>query len=373
MQSIFNPNRILVCLALLAVAGAPRRADAGTEIEAAPDKKVVNLPERPDPQGRLTLGAKVSEDQTGVFLDAITPLWSPGDFFLFLNTRATVESSDQALSSYGLGARYLLPDQEVIVGVNAYYDALESQNGHHYDELGIGAEVLTRWVDARFNYYLPDESRYEIGRGSSGNSNPSVTPVFGNRITPNRILLQQQKTSRKSRTSARDFEFALEGWNAEIGFLVPGLDQYLEVRLFAGAYGYGDFTGVKARVEARPLPGLIANVEYWDDAYLMGGHWTGELAVSVPFDIFNLARGRNPFEGFTDSFRPRQREFRERLSDMVARSHRVMTNETTTDTTASNKTTRTTNDGQILLKPPVLPGAGAGGPPQVGQGEGGDG
>ena len=57
----------------------------------------------------------------------------------------------------------------------------------------------------------------------------------------------------------------------------------------------------------------------------MGGHWTADLRASVPFSLGRIIRGQNPFTGFTDAFRPRQREFCERMSDMVVREHRVQT------------------------------------------------
>lgn len=345
--------------------------NAGTEIEAAPGKKMVT-PVDDDPLGMITLGGMVSSELSSVYLDSTLHLWSPGDFYLFLDTRSTLDSETQYLSSYGLGGRYIFPEQEVIVGVNAFYDSIASRNGNDFDQLGLGAEILTRWVDARFNYYLPDDSRYEVGRSSNHSSDRDVTPVFRNRIAPDRILLQQRVSSGDKRSTSRRYEYAIEGWNAEVGFLIPGVEKYMETRLFAGAYGYGDAVGFKARLEARPLPGLIANVEYWEDRKLMGGHWTGELAVSVPFSIFNLAKGRCPFEGIEDSFRPRQREFRERMSDMIIRSHRVMTDTTTTTTTTQNSNNTTLTEGVINLKPKVKTTAAPGGQPQIG-GEGGEG
>ena len=76
-----------------------------------------------------------------------------------------------------------------------------------------------------------------------------------------------------------------------------------------------------------------------DDAYLKGSHWSAGVRASVPFSFFNLFSGRNPFEGAGEAFRPRQREFRERLSDMVIRSHDVKT--VTGDQTNSSQSTKT--------------------------------
>jgi hypothetical protein len=363
---------IVAIVALLDAFPAP----AGTEIEAAPDKKMVVPTEKPKQTGMLTLGGEVSGDLQSGFIDGLLPLWNPGDFYFFLDTRGTYNSEDQMLGSYGLGTRYLVPGHDVILGVNGFYDSIGSMNGNDFDELGLGAEVLTHWVDARFNYYLPDNAKTEVTRRHDRSSETEFGPVFKNALSPRVLLLQQQRFDRTHSGTTRTLEAALEGWNAEVGFLVPGLDKYLELRAFVGAYRYDnpfgkDFAGVKARIEARPLPGVIANVEYWDDAYLMGGHWTGELAVSVPFSIFNLASGRNPFEGFTDSFRPRQRQFNERLSDMVIRSHRVMTVTGTQTSNSNSSNTATATEGEILLKPVVKKPAGGTPPPQVGQGEGG--
>ncbi len=363
---------IAALISLVGVSSAP----AGTEIEAAPGKDKIVVPAADRlPPAMLTLGAKSSSDLTEGFVDSVLPFWAPGDAVVFLNTRTNLDGNDEMLGSYGLGARYLVPGREIIIGGNAYYDSIHSSNGNDFDELGLGVEILTRWVDARFNYYLPEGKHTLTDKRSGSESDSELGPIFSNRVTPNLILFQQQRFTRSSRTTKRSYEAALEGWNAEVGFLVPGLDKYMELRFFAGAYSYdnpfgGDFTGFKARAEARILPGLIAGVEYWDDAYLTGGHWTGEFAVSVPFSIFNLAQGRNPFEGTAEMFRPRRREFRERMSDMVVRSHRVMTATGTNTSTTENAVAPVATEGGLVLKPRVRYFAGATPPPQVDGGEG---
>src|SRR6185295_17464841 len=39
------------------------------------------------------------------------------------------------------------------------YDRINSTYGNDYNELGFGVEVLTHWIDARFNYYLPESGQ----------------------------------------------------------------------------------------------------------------------------------------------------------------------------------------------------------------------
>src|SRR5687767_13761980 len=91
------------------------------------DKKVVVPPEERDlPMGAFTFGAKFSEDLTSGYIDSVTPFWAPGDFVIALNSRYTLDDDDQFLSSTGLGVRYLVPDREIIIGANVFYDSIHS-------------------------------------------------------------------------------------------------------------------------------------------------------------------------------------------------------------------------------------------------------
>lgn len=318
-------------VSLLAVGLLSASAFAGQEIsrpQPSADKCEIVAPELEAPRlaaGTFTLGGKFSEDLSSGYFDALVPFAEIGSTTLFLSGRATIDNDDQEIYSIGGGARYLVPTADVILGANVFYDSIESRFGNHYDQLGLGLEVLTRWVDARFNYYLPDNERDVIGRRTTRDVTRSAGGEFESDGFINRNITETQR-----RRSFNRYEAALEGWNAEVGFLILGLDRYAEMRVFGGYYRYdnpfgSDFDGFRARLEARLLPGVIADLEYWDDAALTGGHWTAGARVSVPFDFGNLVTGRNPFEGAGDKFRPRRRDFRERLGEMVIRSHRVQT------------------------------------------------
>ena len=300
-------------------AGQPIYGPTGKDTK---DKMVPPLDPVP---GAVTLGGRFSEHLQSIYLDSLTPFWRPGNAVIFLDTRNSYNDSHQYESSYGLGVRYLVPDHDVIFGANAYYDSLDSQFDNQFHSYGFGAEVLTHWIDARFNYYLPDSD--DILTGSDHRTTKNVKTSA---VKQNGNLLTRTVSTRTRTRGFQTFEAELEGWNAEIGFLIPGLDRYMETRIFGGYYHYdnpfaSDFEGFKARLEAHFLPGLIGNVEWWDDGYLKGSHWSADVRASVPFSFFNLFSGRNPFEGAGEAFRPRQREFRERLSDMVIRSHDVKT------------------------------------------------
>src|SRR3954451_7481624 len=137
--------------------------DGKVSIPVAPEKHTF-FPE--DPAGLLTAGGLFSEHLTGAYIDTITGLYAPEsrNSFLFLNSRYRYEDNSQFLSGTGLGFRQRLPGRDVILGVNAYYDSLQSEHDNDYKEFGFGAELLTRWVDARVNFFLPDDDRFEVDR-----------------------------------------------------------------------------------------------------------------------------------------------------------------------------------------------------------------
>src|SRR3954454_23057161 len=183
------------------------QADAkGSKVTLAPEKHTF-FPE--DPAGLLTAGVLFSEHLTTGYVDTITGLYAPQnrESFFFLNSRYVYDDNSQFISSTGLGFRQMLFDRNAILGVNAYYDSLQSEHDNDYKQLGLGAELLTRWVDARVNYVLPEDDRFEVDRTGGHHS-------------------------------LKRFEGAMEGINSEIGFLIPGLDKYAEVRILGGYYHY---------------------------------------------------------------------------------------------------------------------------------------
>lgn len=264
-----------------------------------------------DPPGLLTVGGRVSGRTSSAVLDSITGLWTTPrhETFLFLDSLYDYEDNGQLLSANGLALRQQLPGRDVIIGANVFWDAIGSERGNDFNQLGLGVEVLTRWVDARFNCYLPEEKRFEAAhrtgpdRGASGPSRTRFT---------------------------KRYEASLEGCEMELGFLLPGVERYAEVRVFGGYFRYDNpfgspFEGFQARLEARVLPGVIADFEYLGDPRLTGGHWAAGIRVSVPLSLYNLVTFRNPFEGGAEYFRPRPRQFSERMAEMIVRTPRLET------------------------------------------------
>ena len=330
-------------LRLAAIVTGATALQAGTMID--PGKKIV-VPAEDPITGALTFGYQGSEDLHTGFIDSMTPLWTPGDSVLFSNSRYSLDDSDQFVASAGLIFRSLISDS-VIVGANVYYDSLDTAYGHHFDQVGFGVEVLTKWVDFRANYYLPDQKREVIQKS-----------------TRREVIrdIERGSTSDEIRDTSvrRDFEryeSALEGFNTELGFLVPAFENIAEIRLFGGYYHYlnpfgSDYDGFKARFEARVRKGVYLDAEYWDDKNLTGGHWTGGVRVSLPCNIFNVFAGRNPFEGASETFGPPGGDMRDRLNEMVIRSHRVKTASSGLGEAGGEATTETKTVGKVAQATP---------------------
>lgn len=324
---MYYPALILAACAVFTLDLSALAGREVTSVEDAKDQKHVKLESIPlslcdgrrgflpeSPTDMITVGGQFSRHMSGFYVDTMTGLYSSqdGSNFVFLDSRYNYEDIGQLNTQTGLVFRHLIPGREIILGVNAYYDQISSFRGSDFDQAGFGAEILTRWVDARLNYYLPEDTIYTVERFHRRD----VKAVAGGEHVRRRSYSQ--------------YEGGLEGFESEIGLLIPGVERYAEIRVFAGYYHFdnpfgSDYEGFKARVEARLLPGVVANVSYFDDTALMGGHWTADLRASIPFSLLRVFHGQNPFAGFTDAFRPRQREFCERMSDMVIREHRVQT------------------------------------------------
>ena len=283
---------------LSVVALATLSAFAGNKVA----NKVVTPTNDSLPAGTITAGGKFSNHQESAWLDALIPFARVGDATLFSDIRGTWDDKSQATFNLGLGMRYLVPGHDIIIGGNVYYDYIDSQFGSHFDQLGLGAELLTKWFDARFNYYVPDNGVHPV---------PTAPGFFR-------------------------LESGLDGWNSEAGFLIPGLDKYLEARLFAGYYQYHSRVGLgvegfKARAEIRWTPAITTDIVYWGGNTaklnaLNGGNWIAGVRVSLPFEIGNLFQGKNPFAGAGDALKfGKRREFKERLGEVVWRSHRTQT------------------------------------------------
>lgn len=265
--------------------------------------------------------------QSGV--EVLIPLYQSDGGMLFFYPKGTLGDGMATSFSLGLGYRHLLDEMGLILGGNVFFDHTETRNGSQINQAGLGVELLSKWVDARANVYLPSthtnlydtqKTRLVSSRtasqllsqrvsGASGNGAFGFRDnnlVFGGGET---VSVFRDTTTRTIRSmTVEQREAGMTGMDAELGVLLPWVDRFADVRLFGGYYYYdnpfgSDIDGFKGRLEIRVVPAITLDAEYYSDDRLIGSHWYAGVRFNVPFELANLNRGVSPFDGFTESFR----------------------------------------------------------------------
>lgn len=249
------------------------------------------------------------EYETDYTIDYLLPVWANKDSLLFLNPhyRTSDEGTDIIDDSnefnIGLGFRKLAntASGDIIFGANVFWDFINSRHNNDFYQWGIGVETLSQWVDFRANYYHP--------YGDTIERVPSLDLYLG---------------GESSLLTSMGYEEALEGFDVELGFQVPGISDIVETRIYGGGYWYNaekfdDIEGFMARLEVRPIQFINFNIEYKDDnvrnATFIGGY------LDIPFSLPNLFSGENPFEGI---FETGPRVVAERMTDKIVRDRHIV-------------------------------------------------
>ena len=298
-----------------------------------------------------------------------------------MNPRGSLKDEGETEGNVGVGFRHLLGEGSAIVGANVYYDHRQSKFGNSWSQWGAGLEFLSNWVDARVNYYQPEDRDMLINQGSvqtvqvetSSSIDTSKRNVFsstreqtgfssvssaanvgfsGNslngdnttqnttqyRDTSTRTVFTTTKLTTTTNTTTTDlffeqFEGGLDGWDAELGIKLPTPDTLPEARVFAGYYDFdkpygGEIKGVKGRLEVRMGPYFTLDAELFDDAQLNNTKWFLGARLHVPFDMAKLFSGQSPFGMRKSALADfRNRSLKSRMIEDVIRDVRIQTGE----------------------------------------------
>jgi len=287
------------------------------------------------PEVVLTLGGQGAEDVAEGFADLLVPVRATESGLWLVNPRGLGTDDSEEEANIGVVYRHRLQDRDVIVGGNVYYDSRWTRYNNQFDQVGFGLEVLSEWVDARANYYLPEDDKELIDSSTETTGSSSSKTKWGTPFLNGRLIQQKgvkTTTITESTTLFENFEQAREGYDAEIGVKLPGLDERVEVRVFGGYYhfdsnfsGADDAEGFKGRLEVRALPALFLDAQVFEDKDLNGTDWLVGARLSLPFDMANLAKGKNPFAGACSRFDDAERGFDRRMIDMVMRDLAIRT------------------------------------------------
>lgn len=347
-------------LAKAVLAGAPEKAD----------KSPLSVePVHPMYLGSLNTGLKFNDAYTEGNFSIVAPVWSSlgadailnGGVF-FIEPYISWGEQGEVASSLGFGYRHLIGRQPVtaltkhdghqapfleegvIVGGNLFLDMLDTETNHQFWQLGVGAEVLTRYLEVRGNYYIPLTDKKEVGTISTQETIQSTsqqTSLVGATpyATGNSILQPYSQVTTQTTTTTtierlfRRYEEGMEGWDLEVGVLLPWVDRYLDAKIIAGYYafdnqpfgpqtgGAGNVEGWKAGLELRPVPALVFNSTWYEDERLTGGDWTASVRMEIPFEAGDLDDGLNLWTRIGESFKPRRRHLVERMAEPVRRQN----------------------------------------------------
>ncbi|TLD68399.1 hypothetical protein FEM03_23135, partial [Phragmitibacter flavus] len=144
--------------------------------------------------GTFNTGVKTSDVYTEGNISFVVPIWSSigmdgtlGGGTVFLSPYVSLGEQGELATSLGLGWRFLFNDQPVgalksndragfltegfYVGANVFVDNLRTQFDNDFSQLGIGAEIGSRYLELRGNYYLPFSSGQKLAERTSSTEN----------------------------------------------------------------------------------------------------------------------------------------------------------------------------------------------------------
>ena len=290
--------------------------------------------------GQVNMGIHFGDQQTESFGDMLVPILSSKTGLLFVNPRGTWNDADGQEFNLGLGYRQLFPEKNIILGANVFYDLRNTELDNTFNQFGCGVEFLSKWVDARMNVYLPEHGKkaadqYEVTDGTMQQYNDYWYAPTGQGHLITQYGYEATDTfSTKTLQHYRMYEQAMDGFDGEIGALLPlpVIQDWADVKAFVGYYDYNahygdDISGMKGRLEIRPMPALYLDAAWFEDKDLIGSHYSVGARASLPFDLANLSRGKNPFAGALDGFKPgtKKPDFSSRMTEMVVRDLHVRT------------------------------------------------
>lgn len=213
---------------------------------------------------RRSFGDGIGYTNGFTYGEAFVPLWINNGHRLFFGDVRVVNFDDSRLweFNFGAGYRWLNAEQDIVFGVNAFYDARRT-NRFTYQQLGVGAEVLCGCWEFRANGYIPvGPQRKQIG----------ITGFFNPQFVGTNISLNQ---------IAR-FETTMGGFDVEAGRMLPFLQRF-RPRAYIGFYHYSNdqvqtANGVQGRLEAWVNDNISLHLAVQNDA-VFDTTTTGGLAI----------------------------------------------------------------------------------------------
>lgn len=236
---------------------AHNRDKAHQVMEMMQNKGASILHDAPNWLARTDFSANIEHNSAPTWaIETIQPLWQTPDTLahtFFMQGRAANRSNDNTIN-LGAGYRYLTSDENLLYGINGFYDATTK---YHHHRTGLGGEIFTRIATWRANYYHA-ESKDKIIK------------------TENGISTTQQ---------------ALSGWDADVDVPVP----YVAWSRFGFTYFHWN-TAKLAKLNGQKF---WVRMNWTDNWQTEVGRTQDQVNTPRLFAKLNFLFGRNPSNEYT--------------------------------------------------------------------------
>jgi len=164
-------------------------------------------------------------------LETVQPLYQTEDrtHTFFTHDRISVQD-ERGTYSFGLGYRRLLLNENLLVGINNFFDF---QDLHKHYRTDVGLEAITKYLEFRTNSYFA--------------------------LSPKRLVAED--------SVSQTYEKVVNGGDVELGGPIPYLPWW---KIFGSYYRYDyrkfkDKQGWRLRSEIKPFKYITFNLETYDD------------------------------------------------------------------------------------------------------------
>lgn len=239
-------------------------------------------------------------------LDYMQPVWGNEEFLSLVDLKLKADNDKSKEINLGLAARYNFGDN-VIMGVYGYFDHRRTGNDFGISGATIGAEALSKYLDVRVNYYVPQDKRKKTADGGK-----KKVEIQGTRIY--------------AVSGGHQYEYALKGYDFEVGTSLFAFNDELNdkfgTKLFVAKY---DFRHKKAK----PISGIRFRLEQKLGHLSFGGNGLDfTLNAETQYD---KVRKRQNYIGlgakltFGNEARKKPSQLKSRMMDTIIRDVDIVT------------------------------------------------